>query len=313
MVVIRNHMELDRIIDPASTLDILWRGEGFFEGPVWLDDECGGGLLFSDIAGDRINLWRPDGRVSVHAGDIFTGDREGAGKRLTVGDREVRLIGPNGIARDGEGRIVFCGYGTGQVVRIECDGGRTLLASSYRGRRLNTPNDLVFRSDGSLYFTDSSSVPPGAHDPEIGANPPGVYRLAAGGLALVCKGFVTPNGLAFTPDERFLYVNDTLPKTISRFRVEADGRLTEEQAFADMNGDEARGAPDGMKVDLEGNVYCTGPGGLWIFAPDGTRLGTIVTPEQLTNCAFGGGDRCWLFMTGPSFLYRIRLRRPGSH
>jgi gluconolactonase len=310
MVVIRCHETLDRIVDPLGTPETLWRGDGFFEGPVWVDDAQGGSLLFSDIAGNVINRWRAGAGVSAYASNIFVGETEGAGKRIDISGRKVRLIGPNGIARDGDGSIVYCGYGSGEVVRIERDGSRTVLASSYRGRRLNTPNDLVFDSNGTLYFTDSSSAPPSDDlDPAEGANRPGVYRLAGNLLGLVCGRFDMPNGLAYTPDERFLYVNDTLTKTIWRFLVEADGRLTGDELFADMNGHEQRGSPDGMKVDLEGNVFCTGPGGLWIFAPDGTHLGSILTPEHLTNCAFGGEDRCWLFLTGPSYLYRIRLKR----
>jgi gluconolactonase len=302
MAVVGHQPALGAIIAGSAQLEVLWRSDGFFEGPVWFDDD-GGFLLFSDIHANAILRWSETGGVSVRLPDVAPAGV--SGKRLTLADREVHLIGPNGLARDPQGRLVYCSYGAGEVVRSS-GGKRECLAARYRGQRLNTPNDLVFRSDGILYFTDSTG------GKENGVPSTGVYRLRDGSLDLLIAHFVTPNGLAFSPDERFLYINDTRPKTIARFAVAPDGTLDDERPFADLNGPPEAGSPDGMKVDLAGNVYCTGPGGLWIFAASGTHLGIIRTPEQLTNCAFGGSDRQWLFLTGPSFLYRIRLARAAA-
>jgi gluconolactonase len=290
------------VIAASARLELLSQGDGFLEGPLWFDDD-GGFLLFSDIHANAILRWSEADGVSVYLPDVAPAST--SGKRLKLADREVHLVGPNGLTRDPQGRLVYCSYGAGEVVRSAV-GERERLASRYRGQRLNTPNDLVFRSDGVLYFTDSTG------GTENGVPTTGVYRLRDGSLDLLIDHFVTPNGLAFSPDERALYVNDTRPKTISCFAVAPDGTLDGEQLFADLNGPAEAGSPDGMKVDLAGNVYCTGPGGLWIFAEDGTHLGIIRTPEHLTNCAFGGADRQWLFLTGPSFLYRIRLARAAA-
>jgi len=305
MTITRLDSSLNAIVDPDASLEILWQTTGFLEGPVWFNDGADGALFFSDIPGNAILRWTKRAGVAVHFAEVAPPDVEG--KRLQLPDREVHLFGPNGLARDTEGRLTFCSYGAGEVVRMDPDK-QTCLASHYEGSRLNTPNDLVFRSDGVLYFTDST---PGHADDRVATT--GVYRLAGGVLDLIVDHFATPNGLAFSPDERFLYVNDTRPKTISRFRVAADGSLSDEQPFADLNGLAERGAPDGMKVDLHGNVFCTGPGGLWIYDAGGKHLGIIRTPEQLTNLTFGGADRQWLFLTGPSYLYRIHLARPAAH
>jgi gluconolactonase len=296
------------VVDEVARLEILHEGKGFFEGPNWIQDRTGGYLIFTDIAGNSILKWTSDGVVSTVADGIYPAGDTSRGHLFEVSARTVRLIGPNGTTLDDQGRIVFCSYGAGEVVRIEHDGRRTVVADRFAGKHLNTPNDLVFRSDGILYFTDSAAdVTRAEDDPDKGVPHSGVYLLKDGEVRVLIDDFVVPNGLAFSPDERYLYVNDTRRKLIFRYDVKLDGSVFNGTIFVDMNGNPEVGVPDGMKVDRNGYVYCTGPGGLWIIAPTGEHAATIRTPERLTNLAFGGADGRTLFMTGPSYVYRIAL------
>jgi gluconolactonase len=186
------------------------------------------------------------------------------------------------------------------------------LAGQYEGKRLNSPNDLVYKSDGSLYFTDPpAGLRDGDKDPKKELPFNGVYLLKGGQLQLLIKDMVLPNGVALSPDEKYLYVNDTVKKIIMRYEVQKDDTITHGQVIVDMNSDKAPGAPDGMKVDEKGNIYCTGPGGFWIISPDGNHLGTILTSELPANLAFGGEDGKTLYLTARTGLYRIRLNIPG--
>jgi gluconolactonase len=301
------------IVDADARVEILHEGSGFFEGPNWVRDGTHGYLIFTDIAGNAIRKWAPDGTVTTVADGIFTGSDTSGAHLFDLGSRTVRLTGPNGTTLDASGHIVYCGYGTREVVRIERDGTRTVLANCFAGRRLNTPNDLVFRSDGALYFTDSAAdVTRAGDDPDKGVPHSGVYLVKDGQIQLLIDNFTVPNGLAFSPDEKRLYVNDTRRKLIVRFDVQQDGSIGAGAVFSDMNDDPAAGVPDGMKVDIYGNVYCTGPAGLWIISAQGKHIATIKTPERLTNLAFGGGDGKTLFMTSPSYLYRVPLMQQGS-
>ena len=202
----------------------------------------------------------------------------------------------------------------------------TILADTYEGKRLNSPNDLVYKSDGSLYFTD----PPYGlrtqkdNDPDKQLQVNGVYRLAKAldqkpgeapahdGLQLVAKDLTRPNGLAFSPDEKYLYVDNSEPEKLwMRYRVQADGTLTDGKVFFDATSDPRPGAPDGMKVDRMGNVYSTGPGGILIFSPEGKRLGTILLPEKGSNLAWGGADHKTLYITASTSVYRVTLNVAG--
>jgi gluconolactonase len=311
--VARINQGLTEIIPDDAQVEKVSGNFGFLEGPVWV--RKGGYLLFSDIPANVIYKFSPaDGKVSVAvAYSGFSGaDPSNVGMQMNNGMQTVTLLGSNAVTIDPQGRIVYCAHGDHQVVRIEADGRRTVLASEFEGKRLNSPNDLVYRSDGALYFTDP---PAGLRDGDKDAKKElpfnGVYLLKDGKLQVVIKDMALPNGLAFTPDEKYLYVNDSVKKTITRYPVQPDDTLGSGQLFIDMNADKAPGAPDGMKVDQKGNVYCTGPGGFWIMSPEGRHLGTVLTTELPANLAFGDADNKTLYLTARTGLYRIHLKIPG--
>jgi gluconolactonase len=311
--VARLNPELDDIIPGDAKVEKLASSFGFLEGPVWVHK--GRYLLFSDIPANVIFKFSPDtGKVSVavpYSG--FTGmDASGAGMQLNDGQGMVTLLGSNGVTLDPQGRIVYCAHGDRQVVRLEADARRTVLANQFEGKRLNSPNDLVYKSDGSLYFTDPpAGLRDGDKDPKKELPFNGVYLLKDSQLRLLIKDMTLPNGLAFTPDEKYLYVNDSVKKTIMRYEVQPDDTLANGKLFVDMSPDKAPGGPDGMKVDQKGNIYCTGPGGFWILSPDGIHLGTVLTSELPANLAFGDADGKTLYLTARTGLYRIHLKIPG--
>lgn len=259
-------------------------GFQFTEGPVWHPD---GYLMFSDIPADRIYQWTPDGTLSVF--------RQPSGNS-------------NGLTLDHEGRLIACEHGNRRVSRTEVDGAVISLASHYQGRRLNSPNDVVVRSDGSIYFTDP---PYGVEPEEQELAVHGVYRVAPDGiLQLLVDDFDRPNGLAFSPDENTLYIDDSARLHVRAFDVLSDGSLSNGRVLVDM-ASEAPGVPDGMKLDAEGNLFVTGPGGIWLLDPSGGHLGTLVTPEHPANLAFGDADRRTLYITAQTSVYRVRTRVQG--
>lgn len=305
------------IVASDAKVEKLAGDYGTLEGPLWIRKS--GYLIFSEIPANVIHKWDPkDGKVSVFLDKAgFSGaDPTGVGAEIHYRDRVFYHYGSNGITMDRQGRIVFVAMGDRQIVRLEKNGKRTVLASEYESRRLNSGNDLVYKSDGSLYFTDPpSGLRNGDKSPlkELSYN--GVFLLKDGKLQLLAKDFTAPNGLAFSPDEKILYVNDSAKKTIIRFDVQADDTVRNGRIFIDMtpDSDKAPGVPDGMKVDREGNVYCAGPGGVWVMSPGGRHLGTILTPEIVNNLAFGDDDSKSLYIVARSGLYRIRLKVPGIH
>jgi gluconolactonase len=253
-------------------------------------------------------LWHPDGFyyfVDVRASMLY---------RVTPGrPHEVvreKTGGGNGTTFELQGRLVLCEGDNRRVVRQAADGRFEVLMDRFEGKRLNRPNDVVCRSDGSIYFTD-----PGLRVPLAEREVPhaGVYRVAPDGAVGLVADFEYPNGLAFSPDERRLYVANTRwAQYIHVLDLDAEGRVLRRGIFADMSSDETDGVPDGMKVDVEGRVYCTGPGGTWVFAPDGARLGIIRTPEVPANLAFGGPDLRTLFFTARPSVYTLRAKVPGQ-
>ena len=316
--VIRLDSALDNIVPSGAKVEKLAGGFGFLEGPVWVPKGGGEGegyLVFSDIPGNVIHKWDPaSGKVSVlveRSG--FTGsDPTGVGRQQTNGVDVFYNLGSNGIAMDPQGRLVVSAMGDRQIVRLEEDGRRTVLASHYQGKRLNSTNDLVYKSNSSLYFTDPpSGLRNGDTDPKKELPYNGVFLLKDGKLVLLTQDIRHPNGLAFSPDEKYLYVAGLRTRTIMRFDVQPNDTLANGRVFVDMSLDKAIGNPDGMKVDQQGNVYCSGAGGIWVIPPQGKHLGTLVFPERSANMVFGDADGKSLYVTARAGLYRIRLKIPG--
>jgi gluconolactonase len=312
--VVRVDPASDAIVPADAVVEKVGDDFGFLEGPVWVNTKDQGYLLFSDIPANVIRKWDPKNGFSVFLDKSgFTGtDASNVGGQTNNGKGLVNLIGSNGITIDRQGRIVYCAHGDRQIVRLEKNATRTVLATRYEGKRLNSPNDLVFKSDGSLYFTDpTAGLRLQDKDPKRELPFNGVYRLAKGKVTLLSKDFARPNGIAFSPDEKYLYVNDTSKKIIMRFAVQRDGSVKDGQIISDMNSDTAPGAPDGMKVDQKGNIYCTGPGGFWIMSPEGKHLATVKTKELPANLGWGDADGKALYLTARTGLYRIHLNIPG--
>lgn len=293
---------LDAVVPRDVKFEKLADGFQFTEGPVWHPD---GYLLFSDPNANVIWRWTPDGDLSVY--------RTKSGYRgLDVG--EYHQPGSNGLAIDPQGRLTVDEHGNRRVTRIESNGVTTVLASGFEGRRLNSPNDLVYRSDGALFFTDPPFGLPRVFDDERKELAwSGVFAVVDGKTKLVTNELAGPNGIAFSPDERFLYVGNWDPKrkVIMRYEVRKDGSVAHASVFFDLTSAPGEEAIDGLKVDRAGNVYASGPGGLWIIGPDGRALGTLKLPEQPANFAWGDADARGLYVTARTGLYRVRLNVPG--
>ena len=313
--IIRLDPALDALIPLDAKIEVVAGNLGFLEGPVWVRTPAPDFLIFSDIPANTIDKWNPaDGKVSVFlAKSGFAGDNPGdAGYQLNNGNGIVTLYGSNGVTLDKQGRVTYCQHGDRGVMRLEKDGKRTVLADRYEGKRLNSPNDLVYKSDGSLYFTDPPyGLRKLADDPKKELPFSGVYRLANGKLQLVNKDFQAPNGLAFSPDEKYLYVDDSASKTYWRFTVQPDGTLANKKLLIDMSSSKEAGVPDGMKIDQKGNIYGAGPGGVWVLTPEGKHLGTIRPPENPANLAWGDADGKTLYLTAVTGLYRLRVNVAG--
>jgi gluconolactonase len=286
--------ELDNIVGSTEPINQLAEGvggdSGPAEGPLWWRE--GGYLLFSDINGNRRMKYTP-GQGTVE----FKKPTNGA----------------NGLTRDIQGRLVACEGAGRRVIREEHDGTITVIASSFQGRRLNRPNDVVVKSDGAIYFSDPNTG--NAVPDQTDLTYAGVYRVSPdlGTITVLVNDFITPNGLAFSPDESVLYINDSRRRHIRAFDMAPNGTLARQsdRVFAELGGAEP-GVPDGMKVDSAGNVYCGGSGGLWILDSHGRKLGRIVHGQpQTTNIAFGGPDWKTLYFTNWNFLGSVNLRIAG--
>jgi sugar lactone lactonase YvrE len=286
--IITHDPGFDRIVPPGAQIEKLVGGFQWPEGPVW---DPSGRLLFSDIAANRIVQWTPNGTVTTF--------RRPSGYS-------------NGLTLDRQGRLIACEHRNRRISRTEKDGTIVTLADRYDGKRLNSPNDVVVHSNGSIYFTDPPyGLLPGFGGPGDQELPfQGVYRLSPEGqLTLLVDDFERPNGIALSPDEKTLYVDDSQIQHVRAFDVAPDGSLTNHRIFADVGG--GTDAADGMKVDTEGNLYVSAPGGVQVFSPSGKHLGTLRPPEAVRNVGWGDADYKSLFMTASTSLYRIRLNIPG--
>lgn len=279
------------VVGKDVAFEKLATGFLFTEGPLWHAREKY--LLFSDMPGDHLRKWTTAGGISTF---------------------RKPCAQSNGLAWDREGRLIVCEHASSLLTRTEKNGDITVLASHHDGKELNSPNDVVVKSDGAIYFSD-----PTYGRNEYYGNPRttqlafrGLYRVAPDSktLALMADDFGQPNGLCFSLDEKHLYVNDTDRQHIRRFDVAADGSLSGGAVWAETRG-EGPGAPDGMKIDSAGNVYCCGPAGIHVFAPDAACLGVVKVPEYTANFCFGDDDRRSLYVTASSSIYRFRVTVPG--
>ena len=299
--ILRVDPRIDALIPADARIEKLADGFNFAEGPVWVRSESR--LLFSDVRGNEIYQWTEAEGASTFIDPVFEGDRTGLGS-----------VSSNGLTLDSEGRLIICEHGNRRISRLEADGTRSVVVEQFEGRRLNSPNDAVYGSDGSLYFTDP---PYGLAEQETSPlrelDFNGIYRLRPDGqLELLVRDQSRPNGIALSPDEQTLYVanSDGANKVWMAYDLDDEG-ASNGRVFYDVNDQTAPGAADGLKVDLAGNLFATGPGGVWIIAPDGTHLGTIDTGEITANVAWGDDGRT-LYMTSSTGLYRIRLSTEGA-
>ncbi|CAG0973748.1 Gluconolactonase [Phycisphaerales bacterium] len=317
--IVRNSPALDSIIAPGTQAEMLADGFSFVEGPVWIpaaaDNRYGGGgsggyLLFSDPNRNVIHRYgAADNSVSIF--------RTKSGYSGIGGENigEYHQPGSNGLALDPQGRLSICEHGNRRVTRLEPNGTITVLADRFESKRLNSPNDLVYRSDGALFFTDPPfGLPKAFEDARKELSFSGVFCLSNGVLRAVSKDLAAPNGLAFSPDEKHLYVDnwEVTRKVILRYDVAPDGQLSNATLFADMTSTTGEICLDGLKVDRSGNVLVSGPGGIWIYSAAGAHLGTVTLPELPANFAFGDADGGTLYMTARTGLYRMRMAGAGK-
>jgi gluconolactonase len=295
---------LDDVIATDAVVERVAGGFEFTEGPVWSPE---GALLFSSPNTNAIYRWTADGKV-----DVFRSKSGYTG--VDIG--RYHQPGSNGLTFDPDGRLTMCQHGNRRILRVEPHGNTTVLADAFEGRRLNSPNDLVYRSDGTLYFTDPPFGLPGVFDdPDKELPFSGVFGVSPSGeIFLVSDGLEGPNGLAFSPDESFLYVGnwDDESKIVVRYPIDASGaRAGDGEVLFDMTAAPGDDAIDGIKVDREGNLFVCGPGGVWIISPAGEQLGLLKLPEDPHNLAWGDEDARTLYITALTSVYRIRTRIPG--
>jgi gluconolactonase len=302
----------EALIPKDAKLEKLATGFKWVEGPVWVKD--GGYVLFSDIPNNAIHKYVPGKGVTRD----FIKPSGYTGTKPRPGIEKTDEPGSNGLMLDAQGRLTCCEHGDRRVTRIEKDGKKTVLADKYMGKRFNSPNDLVYHSNGDLYFTDPPyGMPKHWDDPARELDFCGIYRLKPDGtLTLLNKEMSRPNGITLSPDEKTLYVANSDPKQAvwMKFPVQSDGTLGKGSVFfdaTDMVGKKP-GLPDGMKADVKGNLFATGPGGVFVFTPDGTMLGLLDTGVPTANCAFGGNDGSTLYIAANDSLARIRTTTKGK-
>jgi len=293
---------LDAIVPLNPKIFKLAEGFQFTEGPIWVKP---GYLLFSDPNANTIYKYEPDGKLSV-----FKKNSGYSGKDVA----EYGQPGSNGLTLDAQGRLTINQHGNRRVVRMEKDGQLTVLADKFDGKRLNSPNDLVYRSDGALFITDPPfGLPKFYDDPRKQLPFSGVFSVKDGNIKLVSSDLKGPNGIAFSPDEKYLYVGNWDPekKVVMRYDIDAQGNASNSKVFFDMTKAPGEDAIDGIKVDQKGNLYVCGPGGIWVISAEGKHLGTIKAPKNPHNLAWGGADGKTLYITAQNTLYRMPLNIAG--
>ena len=303
--VVRKDPAIDQIVGPNPKIFKLAEGFKFTEGPVWIGDA----LLFSDPNSNIIYKLTPNVNGAGKL-EVFRTPSGYSGADIAVYGQP----GSNGLTLDPQGRLTIDQHGNRRVIRLEKDGTETVLADKFEGKRLNSPNDLVYRSDGTLFFTDPPfGLPKFFNDPRKELSFSGVYSIYKGKLQLLTKDLNGPNGIAFSPDEKYLYIGnwDEKKKVVMRYEVEADGAVKNSKVFFDMTDAKGEDAIDGIKVDQQGNLYVSGPGGLWVISPEGKHLGTIIAPKHIHNFAWGDADGQTLYLCARSGLYRMRLGITG--
>lgn len=293
---------LDAVLPPDAVVEKLAEGYRWAEGPVWYDD----GVLFSDVPENVIHRWAP----GAAGAKIFRQPSGGA-----PSTPEFREPGSNGLARDAQGRLILCQHGMRRIARLEKDGKETALADRYDGKRFNSPNDLTIAKNGDIFFTDPPyGLAKGEKSPIKELTFSGVYRLSGGKVTLLTDELRFPNGIALSPDEKTLYVNTSDPRApyVHAYDLQPDGTLAKHRIFFDAGRltNSAPGLPDGLKVDRQGNVWTSGPGGILIISPAGKHLGTILTGVATANCGWGE-DGGTLFITAHKYLLRVKTETKG--
>jgi gluconolactonase len=314
--VVKLDPSLDKLVAADAKLERVVTGfDKWTEGPVWTRD---GSLLFAEIPANNIDRWKPGEKATVFMHPSgYTGTAPWG-----------KEPGSNGMTLDPDGRVAVAGHARRNVWRMEKVNPKTqitVLADAYQGKKLNSPNDLVYKSDGSLYFTDPPYGLPtqGDDDPLKEQKVNGVYRIPnarqhkAGAppdndkLQLIIKDLGRPNGLAFSPDEQYLYIAESGLKVWLRYKVQPDGSVSDGETFLDAKTDPTPGVPDGMRVDKMGNIYSAGPGGVWVISPEGKHIGTIKVPEVVGNVAWGDKDGKTLYIVASTSVYKIRTMATG--
>jgi gluconolactonase len=300
--IVRLDPGLDALVPASAKIEKVAGGFGFTEGPLWFPE---GYLWFSDVTGNVVRQWGPDGKISV-----ILQPGGGENKEAPAGS----FIGPNGMIHDKDGAVLLCQHSNRDIVRIAKDRTVSKFLDKFEGKRFNSPNDLVYKSDGALYFTDPPYGLLKQDDDkkkEVKFN--GVYRYANGKLQAIIKDLTRPNGIAFSPDEKTLYISnsDEKRRVWMAYDVKPDGTVANGRVFFDVTAEKETSNPDGMKIDTNGNIYAAGPAGIWVFSPDGKHLGTIKPGENPANCTWGDDGKT-LYITAETSIYRIKLAATGE-
>jgi gluconolactonase len=319
--VLRLDPALDAVVSSDARVELVKGGFGFTEGPVWVQQGRQGYLLFTDIPGNVVWKMTADGVASVYLENVgyngpevwrWGGIQNNGFDKADPRYEEFTQIGADGLTLDRQGRLILATFARRSLMRVESNGKRTVLADRWEGKRFGGPNDVIVKSDGAIYFTDTyGAFRLREKDPRRELNFNAVFMWKDGKLSLLDKEMPTVNGLAFSPDEKYLYVNGGRDNYVNRYEVRADGTLANGKLFIDMRKETGLGVTDGLRVDTKGNLYETAPGGVWIISFEGKHLGTIRAPEISTNVGFGDADRKTLYIAARSSIYKIRVNTPG--